>query len=498
MNFIDKTIGYFAPETALRRRTARSALEVLAKWGAYRGAKKSRTKEGWASIKSSANATLEFELADLRDRSREQVRNNPYAAKAVRSIACSLIGTGIMPRFKNDPDGKIAAVWEQFAEECDYDGHTDFYGLQNLAARCKTESGEVLIIKRRAKSGDGLKIPFQLQVLEPDHLDDRKNEQELPSGGYIVQGVEFNSAGKRVAYWLFPRHPGDLGRLPQSERIPAGEVFHLYEKLRPEQARGVPAMAPVLLKMKDLGDYEEAELFSKQIQACFTAFITKQNPDDGTYSGNPDQVSTDSTTNEKVEKFRPAMIHYLNPGEDVEFGSPSISQGYSDFVTAQLRAIATGLGTTYENLTGDLSQVNYSSFRAGLIDFRGYNEHQRWHLWIPGLCKPVMREFVNYAKVVKAISKDADVQVEWTPPRYESVDPMRDVLAAKAAVRSGFMSPQEAIAENGFDFRRVLDEREEFNKLCDQKGIVLDSDPRKITNSGVTQNDNTGYNNGQN
>jgi hypothetical protein len=121
---------------------------------------------------------------------------------------------------------------------------------------------------------DGLPVPFQLQVLEPDHLDNGKTE-DMADGGYILQGIEFDALGRRRAYWLFPVHPGETrGRSLASRPVPARQVLHLFERLRPGQVRGVPWFAPVILKLRDLDDYDDAELMRKKIEACFAAFVT--------------------------------------------------------------------------------------------------------------------------------------------------------------------------------------------------------------------------------
>ena len=59
-----------------------------------------------------------------------------------------------------------------------------------------------------------------------------------------------------------------------SHRVPADRVLHLFERLRPGQVRGVPWFAPVMLKLRDLDAYDEAELVRKKIEACFAAFVT--------------------------------------------------------------------------------------------------------------------------------------------------------------------------------------------------------------------------------
>ena len=96
MNWLDRAVSYVAPATALRRARHRAAMAALAR--SYEGARLGRRTEGWVVAGSSANAEIGTALSRLRDRSRDLVRNNPYAAKAVQAVVSNLIGTGILPR----------------------------------------------------------------------------------------------------------------------------------------------------------------------------------------------------------------------------------------------------------------------------------------------------------------------------------------------------------------------------------------------------------------
>jgi lambda family phage portal protein len=362
MNWLDRAIGAVAPGAALRRARLRQALGHLTR--AYEGARTGRRTEGWVAAGTSANAEIGPALARLRERSRDLVRNNPYATKAVHALVSNLVGTGIVPRARSSRQRLVKAadgLWQAFAETADADGLTDLYGLQALVARTLAESGEVLVRLRDRRVEDGLPVPLQLQLLEPDHLDTGKTG-ELADGGFVLQGVEFEPLGRRRAYWLFPVHPGEVasfarGRLA-SQRVEASRVLHLFERLRPGQVRGVPWFAPAIVKLRDLDEYDDAELVRKKIEACFAAFVT------GDEEAATLGASTIDAEGRRIERFEPGMIEYLPSGRDVRFATPSSSGGYAEYMRVQLHAIAAGVGLTYELLTGDLSQVNYSSTRA--------------------------------------------------------------------------------------------------------------------------------------
>lgn len=490
MTWLDKAISWISPEAGLRRARARRAAQLVQL--AYEGAKTGRRTDGWLTTGTSANAEIGAAISKLRDRSRDLIRNNAYAARAVAEVVGNAIGTGITAQARTSDaelSRQIDAAWREWIRQCDADGQLDFYGLQALVARTVFESGECLVRFRQRRESDGLAIPLQLQVLEPDYLDHTKTQQT--DTGYIIQGVEFDLLGRRIYYWLYGQHPGDVTYTSargwaslESRRVTATEVLHIYRKDRPGQVRGVPWLAPVIITLRDLDEYEEAELVRKKIEACFAAFVTQPQGPDGPSIG---PAADDSSTGHRVESFEPGMIEYLRPGEEITFASPSYAAGYRDYIAAKQAQIATGLQLTYEQLTGDLSRVNYSSYRAGLLSFRTGIESFRWLTFIPMFCDPVWRRFLAVAYAAGAISQPGPFGAEWTPPGFGSVDPYKDSLATLNRIRTGTLTLRQAIAEEGYDPDAQLEQIAEINRMLDERGIVLDCDPRRVTQSGAQQ-----------
>jgi lambda family phage portal protein len=492
MNWLDQAIAWVSPETGLRRMRARRAGELVRL--AYEGARTTRRTDGWVATGNSANAEIAMALSRLRERSRDLVRNNAYAARAVAEVAGNAVGTGITAQARGgspELNQAIDAAWADWIEQCDADGQLDFYGIQAMVARTVFESGECLVRFRQRPASDGFKIPVQLQVLEPDYLDQSKTEKTAT--GYVIQGVEFDLVGRRTFYWLFGQHPGEVTQTSlrgalTSTRVPASEILHVYRKDRPGQVRGVPWLAPVVITLRDLDEYEEAELVRKKIEACFAAFVTQPQGPEGPVIA---PATTDTATGHRIESFEPGMIEYLKPGEEISFSTPSTSSGYRDYVAAKQATIATGLRLTYEQLTGDLSRVNYSSYRAGLLSFRNGIESFRWLSFIPMLCIPVWQRFQTVAFAAGVIPEPGPFAAEWTPPGFGSVDPYKDSVATLNRIRAGTLTLRQAIAEQGYDPDAQLEQIAEINRLLDERGIILDCDPRRVTQTGTQQKDLT-------
>ena len=173
-------------------------------------------------------------------------------------------------------------------------------------------------------------------------------------------------------------------------------------------------------------------------------------------------------------------------GKDIRFNQPSATGGYGEYKRASLHTISAGFRVPYELLTGDLSQVNYSSIRAGLVEFRRMIDAVQWQLFIPMLCTPVWRWFTEAAWAAGQIPTP-DVPVEWSPPKFEAVDPQKDAMANLLAIRSGTMTLAEVIARQGRNPDAVLAEIAATNAKLDALGLVLDSDPRRVTKTGSAQ-----------
>jgi lambda family phage portal protein len=470
MNTLDRIIAYFNPDKAFKRERMRIALDAARQ---YEGASKGRRLQNWKARSTDQNAeTLQLQV--LRDRSRDLVRNNAWAARACQVIVNNTVGTGILPQAQGAQKKRKQQLWERWGDttECDADGRHNFYGLESLVMDTVVESGECLIRRRIRRESDGYVLPFQVQVLEPDYLDQTKTGPTR-NGGYMVQGIQFNAVGKREGYWLYQEHPGStLGLRNASTFVPADSVIHVYRMERPGQARGVPWVAPVMVRLRDLADWQDNKLLRAKLAACFTAFVTDADPTGEDLSG------------DLISSLEPGLIEYLPPGKGIEFASPPTVGGEESYVADELRAIASGFGITYEALTQNLSNVNFSSGRMGWIEMHRNIESWRWNMLIPQFCDRVWQWFEASAEFSYQLPYGS---VIWTPPRREMLDPVKEFNALEKQVRNGFISHSEALRMLGYDPDVVLKELADDFKRFDKLGLVLDVDPRQEKSIGQSE-----------
>ena len=486
-NLLDRAIGYFSPVAAAERVKARGVIDNMTR--DYSGAAVGRNTDGWKVSSTSADHEIWKGGRRLRDRARDLERNNPYAAKAASILTTNIVGEGIMPRAMTgdaERDKRVMAVFDKWSRQCDAEGQLDFYGLQTLAVRGMVVGGEMLARRRIRRSTDGLSVPLQIQLLEPDFLDDMRHG-DLLGGFNAVQGVEFDAIGRRAAYWMFRNHPGNNFTFRTvSFRVPASEVVHLYEKQR-TQSRGVSWFAPVVRRIRDVDDYDFAEGIRKKIEASTVAFVTGEDEElTLTPDGERKPSRVEDANGNLIEKFAPGLIAYLRGGKDVKFNQPAAVGGYEAYKRVTAREIATGTRVPYNLLTNDGSQENFSAQRALTVDFRRFCGVVQRQIVIPMLCEPIWRWFCEAAYAAGEID-DVYIPVEWSTPRWQAIDPYKDAMADLIGIRMGLKSWAEAVSERGWNPDDMFAEIVAWNAKFDEAGAIFDGDARKVSLAGVVQ-----------
>lgn len=479
--WIDSFVGFFSPRAKFRRLQFRNAAKVLEKRG-YEAASRTRRTSKWRTASTSANAETQNAIPILRDRARDLVRNDPYAARAVQLIAHNTVGKGIMANITG-PES-VQNSWKSWAEstQIDWDGCQNFYGIQNLIMKSVPESGEVLVRRRRINPQNG-GLPIKLQVLESDHLVNTLFTKNPNNENRIIQGVEVNNDDEVVAYHLYKNHPGNSGvDMPNNPldtvRVPADDIAHIYLKNRPGQVRGVTWLAPVMIMIRDYNEFQDAMLVRQKVAACFSAFISDIEPPADT---------TTAADEFDLEYLEPGIVEHLPPGKNITFGSPPMPPAgtYDAYVKTILHSLATGLGTSYEALSGDLAEVNFSSARMGWLEFGRNIDSWRSLMLIPQFNDKVFGWFLE-AAALSGIQTDG-TSTQWTAPARQMIDPTKEIPAHIKAIRAGISTLSDVIRQYGKHPSAQFEEIKQDNEIIDKNGLILDSDPRKVTASGSLQ-----------
>jgi len=459
---------------------------------AYQGALVSRLNNDWMASQLSADAEIRNSLRRLRDRSRELVRNNPYARQAKRTTQINMVGTGMKFQSRvtgirsNKRDQRVNNLIEQkWAEwsspnSCDCAGRYGFHEFEWLAAGALCESGEAIFRIVRQQFGDS-KVPLALQLIESDMLDEEYTGKTLSVKNEWRNGVEINEWGKAVRYAILTKHPGDAYYLDFSKNqknhilIPANDIIHLYLPERPGQNRGVPWFHSVMADMHQLQGYEEAAVIRARAGASIMGFVEN---DQG------ELIGDDVVNGQRIQSFEPGTFRYLMPNEKVTI--PDIdypSQQYEMFVKNKIRRFATGIGCSFETISKDFSETNYSSSRLSLLEDREHWKFCQKYL-INNLHLRVFKEWMKLAILVGeldfedyATRPERYIKPRWTPPAQHYVDPLKEVRAFREAEQAGYMSKAQVIAAtNGGDYDDIISEISREQEVAKDLGVTLDKD----------------------
>ena len=468
---------------------------------AYGGASVDRLTNDWSAMNTSADSEILTSLRILRSRSRQLVRDNEYAKHAVRVITNNVVGNGIgMQAQVVSAGGKlqtkvndgIESAWTKWAEKatCHVAGMLSFAEIERYAITQLVTAGEVIFRKIRQPFGGG-KIPLSLEVMEADLLLDNWQTARAPNGNAIRMGVEIDEWHRPVAYWFSPKHPGDY-QFTSFEpsrfiRVPAEDIIHLYTIDRWPQTRGEPWFHAALKTLHNVAGYEDAEIVKARASANIVGFIRS-----------PEPLAADGTVNgRKVLDTEPGTWQTLLPGEDVAGFAPNTPNPAVDpFLRYMLRKMAVGIGVSYESLSRDYSQSNYSGSRMGLLDDRDLYRMVQGFI-CRNLRQNIHREFLDAAVLVGAVKLGPDYYsnpekyqaVRYKPRGWSWIDPAKEVSAFKTAVRCGFMTLGDVIAQTSpdSDFEDTFKRREQELDMADEMGLVFDTNPAQVNEKGQEQ-----------
>ena len=451
----------------------------------------------WYPTSDSINTLLgSGEVSLVRERSHDEVRRSPWAERGLGAHVAKAIGTGIRPKVRAETDAfgrEVKEAFDDWVEECDADGTSSFYGQQAVALRAVREGGDCFARFRPRRREDGLSVPLQVQLLEAEMCDASKNEA-LSEGRVIRAGIEFDARNLRVVYHIWRSHPGErvtplVPGINTTVPVPAREIAHLFHVQRPGQVRGVPGLSTVLAMLHEIREVEDAYVQRVKIQNLFATFEEVPDDDSALDRGTGDEVDDDDVP---MPDIPPGAHVLLPPGHKIAHSEPPNDSGnQSAFIRDKLRAVAAGCGCTYEQISGDYSNVSFSSVRASLIQLHRELEQVRQNVVVFQFCRPVWRRFVETAilagriRVPRTESLTRIMRPFWQADGWEYVEPEKDVRAAVRRIRAGLSSRRIEAAKLGIDVEELDRQIAEDNQRAADLGLVLDSDPSSDSDGGA-------------
>lgn len=463
MNWIDRTVGYLSPVAGLRRNAARTMLDRSAPAPSRRRFGTRSDRDFYTNTGNPNDARPKRYVS--RQTILRLVAENPFARKAMNALLNSVIGWGIT----GAPAGSKALknAWAEWIKACDFYGRLDLFGIQEMLARCMFRDGEVFMVKRFVAGVSG--IPLRLQLFDKGMLAVSK------FGTNIDRGIEYDADGRATAYHFYRYRQGQRWSTGETVRFPADEVVHLFHMEFIGQTEGVSIFESVVKRLGDVEEGIEAEVVKANISACMVGFRYRAPAEEGAgpnigipTEGDPDRPP--------VEEFVPGMIEQLEDGEQIVFSNPPKTGGIGDLARIALLASAAGVGVTYEQMTGDLSNVNFSSYKAGALEFKRTVGRLQFLTFIPIALDRTWGWFLQ-AGIDFGRFPDKPVAIRWTPPPFESIDRIGDAKADILELQAGLESRPNLLASRGYDEDELIDQIASSRDKAAAKDLSFVGDP---------------------
>lgn len=476
-----------------------------------------RRLAGWNPTRLGPTTSLWSTRDLMLARCHDEVRNNPLATSAVDNFESQIVGNGIKPKWNLKDEGLKLKIEDEFKRSAlcssiDYNGLSDYYGLQALAAREIFEGGEVFVRRHIRPVGWSsnpnvkrpMPIPVQFQLIESEQVPIWLNITATPGstaakpGSVIRTGKEFDKDGRLAAFHMYAEHPGETMFFTSTAlrfvRVSSDNIIHCYKPFRAGLLRGQPHLSSVLVLLHELAKYSDATVVAKEVQAMFTAFVTKMTPEGdiiptdlaGVVPGLPPH-SPYGPPSTRFAELEPGSMNILFPGEDIRFPTLPTNNDLQTFMSVMLHQFAAAIGASYEQVTGDLRGVNLSSIRVGVQDAHRKCEQFIFNVLVTQFCQPTLRWWLDEAVLSGRLDlpgyanePEQYLDITWTPSGWPWINPKDDIEAKQTAVRCGFTSREAVCAETGEDAAQIDQQQGRDNARADKAGLVYDSDPRKV------------------
>ena len=382
---------------------------------------------------------------------RERASTNGYVKRYLeKSTEFALSSQGIRLNFDGIDSPRFVEAWERHTESIGYDGD-DLQDLQHRLILILLRDGEdITVIHRgvRAQIIDSAAVEYGSRwITNDDHY--------MNDGGVIL-----DTNGKVAAYDVRTGHT--------TTRIPAAQIIHVKRKQDQWRTRGMSWVASALPIAHEHDAYRGS--FVKG------AIIANRSP---VYVNLP--MNMDSKLREKLETsgvdISDGKLRFVPEG--VEFNIVDLSKNFAgenfyDIKFTLVSEMATGMGITYDFVSGDASKANMSSLQsANIANMTHIREVQRL------VGKFTLQMYYRWAIQMIASNQVSARVAAFRPkikyPRIPSMIPHRDAQVDATLITAGIASPQTIMEERDLDVDEELDRIEEYRRRF--------PDPKSVDNT---------------
>lgn len=500
--------------------------------GPYEGADRfDRELALWTPSMGSADDDILPSKDILDARSRDAARNDAFVKSGTNIHKDNIVGSQFT--LNSRPEYSVLGLSEDWAEEFQEEVETkftlwaesvrnwvdaarlmNFTGMVRLAVAMELIQGEMLATAEWLNEDDR---PFRtaIQLIDTDRL---SNPPHIRDTDRLRGGILSNHYGRPLTYYIRSAHPSDYWTLKSQRwravraRKPWGraQVIHIYEHFRPEQSRGVSGMVAALKELRITKRFRDVVLQNAVVNATYAASIESDLPSEAVFTALGGGAIGEGDLGAAIQKYAGGYlgaiasyaenaknlhldgvrIPHLFPGTKLQL-HPAGDGGPlgTEFEQSLLRYIAANLDISYEQLSRDYSQTNYSSIRAAMNEThksmmsRKRNVADRfatnvYHLWLEeaiarGEITSLPRNAPNFWD---GINSEAYGACDWIGASRGQVDELKETQAAVLRGKYNLTSDEIELARLGLDYRKVYRQRSREKKLREELDIQTDGD----------------------
>lgn len=488
-------------------------------------------------VYGSANAEVLTSLYTSRAKARSITYNDPHGKAIIRTGADNVVGHRpfrLKMRIGNKSGGKFVAdedLNSQIEEEWKIYGMPENYTVSGEMSRdeawCIAEMSSLRdggILFKRYRNFKFNKYRYAVDLLEMDHLDQNYMGKAPTSGNPIRFSIEYDSYYIRrpVAAWLLTRHPGDPFGAPTwlannwRERLEIDDLL-IFRNLRDraEQDIGMTEMDSTIQHLHRTRQYDVALALAAIASCCKQYWIKKNFPTGMTFTTEEaagfmnqfvNQITGPTGTNGQGQNTGtvgrqqgigvpsvndvPASIMQIPYGEEFMQNDPKFPiEASVHFKKDNLMEAATGVGQSYDSLSGDYQNLGFSAARLSQQAPRQNYRRRQSHFKMQ-ICRAEFREWLR-SSIMSGVFDIPISRLEecvnaahFQGVRWESANPLQDVQATILEYEAGFKSEQQIQdeMEDGQDLSSLYAQREEAKTLQEKHGLNFeDEDVTKAT-----------------
>lgn len=478
-----------------------------------------RSLATWAPPIQSADADILPDKMVMDARAIDMVRNDAFAQNGVQLHRDNIVGSLFMlnskpkikalgmdetwaTEFSEEVEAKFSLWAESFNNWPDAARRNTLTAMIRLAIGVYLTGGEVLATAEWSRDRDR-SYKTAIQMVAIDRLCnpmDQAFDMEKTRGG-----VRMNAAGAPIGYyirnaskdgmwdwgksvsWSYVRARNGFGR-PQ--------VIHILEQERPGQTRGVSQLVAALKEMRITKRFRDITLQNAVVNASFAAAIESELPTAQVFEALGGGDVGSSVVN-YAQQFLGAVAAYSNNARNMQIDGvkiPHLMPGTklnmlpmgnpggvgSEFEQSLLRYLSADLGVSYEQLSKDYSETNYSSARAGMVETWKFMQGRKkmvadrfatlvYRLWFEEAVNAGEITSMNARSVpnmYEGLNMEAFCECDWIGASRGQIDELKETQAAILRIKMRLSTYEEEIGRMGKDWRPV------FQQIAREQGVL--------------------------